>query len=472
MPELDADLIETLAQIISPLVRTTDDQQALVTAAFGASHELLNDLTFGGSAQTFIRLALQAANRYDDDSGVWRIVEGALKDDRLSEAQRKQLRALKPLVNPLAAPEMVTSEQMGEMLRDAQSFLNEGSYAAAAETLKQLQSAGFQSDLIDLGALLQKAEQKRQASVKYHEINLALSAGTPLEKVKEAWQAFRSQQGDFPDLLNLEGRIKAAILGGVVLPINVPLLEFLPIPEGRVLLEKGRVGTTYSPLPIGNFSTAAFQISKYLVTNAQFDEFVNAPDGYRMASWWNYSAEAKAWRTQHPNPEPTAFAGTKLPRTNVTWYEAVAFCQWLTHRVNDLGVEIRLPTEPEWQFAAQGERALIYPFGSVFDKARCNTSESGEKKATAVDRYRGTDSQPRGESPFKTLDMAGNVWEWCLNPVAIPDSLRLEGTAERAIRGGSFFDPAEMARCARRASSSPDRTVKTIGFRLALFRSE
>lgn len=79
--------------------------------------------------------------------------------------------------------------------------------------------------------------------------------------------------------------------------------------------------------------------------------------------------------------------------------------------------KIRLLTEWEWQWAAQGgaERRK-YPWGDVF-AGYANTSETGLERATAVGMY------PHGAAACGALDMAGNLWEWCLNDFYTPDAI-------------------------------------------------
>jgi formylglycine-generating enzyme required for sulfatase activity len=85
----------------------------------------------------------------------------------------------------------------------------------------------------------------------------------------------------------------------------------------------------------------------------------------------------------------------------------------------------RLPTEAEWQCAAQGDDGRKWPWGNEFDAARCNTTG---------DRTLPVRSLPEGRSPSGCYHMAGNVWEWA-------DSEYSDGhTRFVMIRGGSYFD--------------------------------
>jgi len=141
----------------------------------------------------------------------------------------------------------------------------------------------------------------------------------------------------------------------------------------------------------------------------------------------------------------------------MNWYEAVAFCQWLGAQ---LDLPLRLPTEAEWQFAAQGEDELAYPWGNTFDAAKCNTSESAIDQTTPVDRY------PEGASPFGVMDMSGNVLEWCLSTYVDPARTSLSGDRSRTLRGGSWNGNFGNAITTARFRTKPERRTNFRGFRI------
>jgi formylglycine-generating enzyme required for sulfatase activity len=91
------------------------------------------------------------------------------------------------------------------------------------------------------------------------------------------------------------------------------------------------------------------------------------------------------------------------PVVNVTWYDAMNYCQWLSEVT---GRNYGLPSEAEWEKGARGTGGRIYPWGNQWDATRCNSKESGLKKTISVHAY------PQGASPNGVLDMAGNVCEW------------------------------------------------------------
>lgn len=255
-------------------------------------------------------------------------------------------------------------------------------------------------------------------------------------------------------------------------PFTLPMLEWVPIPAGNVTIEFGdwdqdeNRKSVYVAESKHASLVATFQISKYPVTNAQYQAFIDEPDGYRDTQWWDYSEYARRWRDENQQPEKSSFQGDKRPRENVTWYETIAFCRWLSQKT---GLPITLPTEQQWQRAAQDDTNWVYPWGDTFDKNKCNTEERGLGKTNDVDRY-GKDG--KGFSPYGVYDLSGNVWEWCLNEYENIDITDITSDNYRAMRGGSYNYSSGGAQTAARPGPryklSPHQRFSNRGFRLAL----
>ncbi len=156
-------------------------------------------------------------------------------------------------------------------------------------------------------------------------------------------------------------------------------------------------------------------------------------------------------------PGDQAFKFGNHPRERVSWYDAVAFCRWLTSK---LGYEVRLPTEQEWEKAARGTDGREYPCGNDFDATKCNTAETGIGQTSALGIFLD------GASPYGVLDMSGNVWEWCLNEYRNPDHIQLGGSERRVLRGGSWLNDPDGARSAYRFGYFPASRNLNLGFRI------
>ncbi|NOZ54790.1 MAG: SUMF1/EgtB/PvdO family nonheme iron enzyme [Gammaproteobacteria bacterium] len=204
-----------------------------------------------------------------------------------------------------------------------------------------------------------------------------------------------------------------------------------------------------------------FQLSVQLVTRSQYMAFLEADDGYDDDAWWN--------GLTRPEPRwPPTGAGDNYPVGLVTWDEAVAYCRWLDHQFHQYekiapGKQIRLPTEWEWQWAATGgDRQQVYPWMGDWDATKLNSVDSGLMRTTASGLF------PAGVAPCGALDMAGNVWEWCLNKYEKAEDITLGGTEERVLRGGSWLSHRGSCRAACRGRGIPLNRDSLIGFRLCL----
>ncbi len=230
----------------------------------------------------------------------------------------------------------------------------------------------------------------------------------------------------------------------------------------------------------------AFRIARYPVTNAQYAAF--ARDGGYTDRWRGCWTEA-GWEWKGERAEPDKRGGVfdlpNHPAVMVRWYEAIAFCHWLTEKLRAAGEigsaqEIMLPSEAQWEKAARGtpsqspplaggiERGCIYPWGDEPDPNRANYDETGIDSTSPVGCFSG------GASPCGALDMAGNVWEWCRTRWQdsyknYRDDNTLEGEAARVLRGGSFGNSADDARCAFRGRLNPDALYRFSGFRVMVF---
>jgi len=148
----------------------------------------------------------------------------------------------------------------------------------------------------------------------------------------------------------------------------------------------------------------------------------------------------------------------------VSWYECVAYCLWLSDRT---GEQIMLPTDAQWQYAAQGDDGRTFPWGNTWDCAHCNNSVKpcdDSHKTTPVTKYEG-----KGDSFFGVTDMAGNVWEWCLGDSNLFNNDINIHSEQRVLRGGSWGTGVTVGfRCVSRDRVTPRNGVNDGGFRFVL----
>lgn len=195
---------------------------------------------------------------------------------------------------------------------------------------------------------------------------------------------------------------------------------------------------------------SAFEIAKYPVTNADYHLFI-WDAGYRLPRSWT-SFTFRDDTEDHPV-------------VGVSKVDAEEYTEWLNKKT---GMNFRLPTEAEWERAARGKDARIFPWGNTFDPWRCNTAESVKKGTTPVGFY-----SPGGDSPCGVADMVGNVWEWTQSLfVPYPYEPGTDGENARArgrfvVRGGAWYYSRKLARCTAREGILANYLSPSIGFRLA-----
>ena len=194
----------------------------------------------------------------------------------------------------------------------------------------------------------------------------------------------------------------------------------------------------------------SFYINNFEVTNADYQKFIDATGHIAPRHWEN---------RKHPEGEDN------FPVVYVSWKDANAYCRW---------VGKRLPTEIEWEKAARGTDARIWPWGNVFDITMCNVESWEGSGPKPVGSY------PQGASPYGIYDMAGNVWEWTDSWYdAYPGSTFTTtefGQKFRVLRGGSWYHYDSLgpigARTPSRDRGTEDHISYVAGFRCAIGQDE
>jgi formylglycine-generating enzyme required for sulfatase activity len=241
------------------------------------------------------------------------------------------------------------------------------------------------------------------------------------------------------------------------LTITTPVhLELIRVPAGEFLMGSDSAidkDARENEQPQHRVTLADYYIGKYPITNEQYTAFVKAT-GHETPYHWQ-----EGWMPRGKE---------KHPVVHISWYDAIAFCEWLS---NETGQLFRLPTEAEWEKGARGSDGRIYPWGNGWDKSQANTGEVGQGTTTPVGLY-----SPAGDSPYGLADMAGNVWEWCATKGGkfYPYNMREDewakdyrkGADARVLRGGSWRSKRNFARCAKRNRDNPDVRNFYGGFRV------
>jgi formylglycine-generating enzyme required for sulfatase activity/cellulose biosynthesis protein BcsQ len=216
-------------------------------------------------------------------------------------------------------------------------------------------------------------------------------------------------------------------------------------------------GTHHLELP------RAFRISRHLITNRLYRQFIEA-GGYQDRKYWTSSPRTVSrfltadGLSNGPASWPHAKAWPKSkadhPVSGICYLEAQAFVAWCNSLPRSDEWTWCLPTEDIWEFAARGNSGLTYPWGDIFNPARCNSIESGLQTTCDVTVFE------FGASKLGCCDMAGNVWEF----VDASDA-----RSERCVmRGGSYKNNEFEVRSYLRLSEVPaNHRASDFGFRVA-----
>ncbi len=194
--------------------------------------------------------------------------------------------------------------------------------------------------------------------------------------------------------------------------------------------------------------TSPYFIDKYEVSNAQYRSFIEA--------------------TGHPEPEfweDERFNQQDHPVVGVSWYDAMAYARWKSRR---------LPTEAEWEKAARGRDARPYPWGDKLSKGALFYFVNIFGVADNYEFTAPTTYYETGRSPFGVYNLAGNVWEWCLDwyekdyykksPEIDPKG-PTDSTGMKVLRGGSWANDIENVTTSKRARNYPHQKNNMYGFR-------
>lgn len=221
--------------------------------------------------------------------------------------------------------------------------------------------------------------------------------------------------------------------------------------------------------PVATLALPAFRIARYPVVNRDYLRFVEAT--------------GRPWRSvdgRHPER-------ANAPAVDLTWHDAQAYCAWLSQEWRGqgrLGADevVRLPTEPQWEYAARGQQGAqaqcdVYPWPGGWHDGHGNGEEASLNTPCAVGLF------PLGRSPWGCDDLCGQVWEWTSTlwgeDMAKPrfaypyaddgrEALQAPPQVRRVLRGGCFSSPGFKACCTYRGSLEPDGFWRGNGFRVVV----
>lgn len=187
-----------------------------------------------------------------------------------------------------------------------------------------------------------------------------------------------------------------------------------------------------------------YSIGKFPVTVLQYKQFVDQ-HGYENNKYW--TPEGWKWLQTWKINKPKYWDDPRLnllnyPIVGVSWYEAVAYCNFTGGR---------LPTEQEWERVARGKEGRQYPWGDEFANSLANTSEQEIGSICPVGLF------SKGVSDDGALDLAGQVWEWTSSEFA---------PSKYALKGGSWGSNSNYAKSSYRFGLNPEVRDWYVGLRI------
>ena len=235
--------------------------------------------------------------------------------------------------------------------------------------------------------------------------------------------------------------------------------------------EKGQFNIFVDAFEIGTYPVTVAEYAQYLAANTQVTPPPDASfdkDDKNVAAEWRGKTLTWAIQQQQRADHPVVC---------VMWQDARDYAAWLA---SVTGQPWRLPTEAEWEKAARGTDAWVYPWGNQWDKTRANTNDGGPGKTTSVGSYArlvSKDAQGRevivsDASLYGVHDLAGGVWEWTSTAwydTPPYDFSKYENISPygRVSRGGSWWRSPLSARAAHRFRDNSSGWYDYRGFRLA-----
>ena len=260
-------------------------------------------------------------------------------------------------------------------------------------------------------------------------------------------------------------------------------IECVRVPAGKFIMGSPEGEGRDNEHPQHKVYLGEYWIGKTEVTNAEYEAFIKA-GGYHQGKYWTDAGWK--WREENNITQPRYWSDNTFNRPNypvvgVSWYEAVAFTRWLSEVS---GLNVRLPTEAEWEKAARGVDGRKYPWGNTWDVSTVKRLNFADRHTnydwsdkSGDDGYKYTapvGSYPAGASPYGAMDMAGNVWEWTSSlykpyPYNADDGRENpDALGYRVDRGSSWYINPGDARTAFRGFGSPGYQGPDIGFRVAI----
>jgi len=255
--------------------------------------------------------------------------------------------------------------------------------------------------------------------------------------------------------------------------------DFVFVPGGYFLMGERQNPGQPHPVFVPSFHLAAFE-----VTNGEFRRFLADPRGFdERSNWteagWRWKANGLSQPTARLEPADSRyprFGRDELPVMLVTWYEANAYCRWLTRRLGGGRWLFRMPTEAEWEKAARGPDGFDYGLGMELSEPQSSLYNWRKNPGASVTLV-GYDENEFGANRYGVYHASGNAREWTQSvfrhynrehPYRDDERNADDADGMRVTRGGSWYSASAVRlQLAYREEFQPELSSDDLGFRLA-----
>ncbi|MEP7014068.1 MAG: formylglycine-generating enzyme family protein [Verrucomicrobiota bacterium] len=372
------------------------------------------------------------------------LIEEALKENGVQRAQPVLVPQPAPVKSSNGKQPANPQEEFHRLLRlsglDSDTMTDDQRDALINMAENLGVEAGEAEDMVD--AYLEEADEKAFSAVGDVSARVEVVASAPRPVVEEK----------LPPKIEINPDLERTRYANFTCSLG---FEMLFIPSGEFAMGSEDADAAPNERPVTKIGVSHYYLSRYLITNSDYEKFDPSHAQKRMPG-----------------------AGERHPVVHVSSADAMKFCHWLSARERR---KYRLPTEAEWEYAARGTDGRRYPWGN-YDR-RGDLSNFADKNTVFAwsdreldDGYAETSpvgAFPMGASPSGIEDMAGNVWEWCIDyyaPYNGAPRVNPRGPAtgaRRVYRGGSWKSRFNSLRATARGSNAPNYSCNDLGFRVA-----
>ena len=262
-----------------------------------------------------------------------------------------------------------------------------------------------------------------------------------------------------------------------------PSGSYAYIPSGHFL-----IGERTNPREPHYVWLSGYFVGRFEVTNAEFQEFLRDPGGYNSPE--NWTEEGLRWKASNTSQasailapdhaEHRRFGQPDQPVTGVSWFEAHAFCQWMTAMNRGRHWRFRLPTDAQWEKAARGQDGFDYGLSRRISDEEAKLY-NWKKNPIAEETVIGVEETRRRFKPnrYGIYHMSGNIAEWTQSafrpfsrtaPYTEEDARNRDSLPDqRTARGGSWYSASiALLSASYRDAFLPEHRNNDLGFRVAV----